>query len=218
MLKKLLNIRLVQIAIAVIVKSYISLLFLTCRINLKIPQKTEEILKERKAKLFLMWHGRMMVFAHVMKKYKPLKSVVSHHRDAASLGCLMDLYGYGVISGSSRKGATNAMRGIIDGIKSNCCLAITPDGPKGPIFEVNGNLDRIAKKMDVPIILACSSSSKAWVVRSWDRFIIPKPFSKIYIEFLEPFYNLSKEEMQEKMLSHVKKMDKESGLKVDYGI
>ena len=77
-------------------------------------------------------------------------------------------------------------------------IAITPDGPKGPAFKVQPGAVFIALKSGVPIIPITNSARKRWTLRSWDGFIIPKPFSKAVVFVGKPIYvpaELSKEEL-----------------------
>ena len=82
-------------------------------------------------------------------------------------------------------------------------LAITPDGPKGPAFQVQPGTAYIAQRSEIPIIPITNSAEKVWTLKSWDRFIIPKPFSKAVIIIGKPIYvsvDLTPEEIDLKNL------------------
>ena len=75
---------------------------------------------------------------------------------------------------------------IIKCIKEKKSIVITPDGPRGPKYKINSAIIRLASKLQVPIISMSFSSSKVKVLNSWDYFIIPLPFSKIFINISSP--------------------------------
>ncbi len=153
-----------------------------------------------------------------MTKIGKFAAVISAHGDGEFLSRAVESYGHKAIRGSSRKNSLNAMRGIISSLKSNLSVCITPDGPKGPRFKIKGNISNLAAKFKIPIIPICYSSSHAKVLDTWDKFIIPYPFSTIMIEIEDPIY-LSKadDQMVESIMNtQMQNLDKKMNLKVEY--
>ncbi len=153
-----------------------------------------------------------------MTKIGRFTAVISSHGDGEFLSHAIESYGHPTIRGSSRKDSTNAMRGIIAAIKSGISICLTPDGPRGPRFKIKGNLTNLAVKYKLPIIPVCYSASRAKVLSTWDRFIIPYPFSKIIIELGDPV-NLKKPDdafLEEVMNSQMKQLDEIMNLRVEY--
>lgn len=113
------------------------------------------------------------------------------------------------------------MRGLLKTLKQGRGICITPDGPKGPRYKINGNITALAAKFGLPVIPLCFSASSAVVLNTWDKFIIPLPFSKIYIELGKPIYfkgeaSGNNEILAEEMFNQMINLDKKSSLKVDY--
>ena len=75
---------------------------------------------------------------------------------------------------------------IINKINSGNNVIITPDGPRGPIYKINSNITRIAKKFDKPLIPIACTTNKYYELKTWDRMMIPKLFSKVTVYFGEP--------------------------------
>ena len=140
--------------------------------------------------ILVMWHRQLLMQAFNYKKFKKngkLKAIISDHRDGQTINKVLSYIGVGAISGSSTRGGAKALLAAIKSIKNNIDVAITPDGPKGPIYEVASGIVAISNKTNA-IILPCKiEPSKYWEASSWDKFIIPKPFGTIDFYIEEPF-------------------------------
>ena len=121
------------------------------------------------------------------KPYGEIKVIVSHHRDGETIRKVVEHLGVGAISGSSSKGGTKALIKAIKTIKNGIDVAITPDGPRGPRYEIANGIIAIAQKTGADIITCSIKSSKFWRLKSWDKFIIPKPFGIINFYMSSPF-------------------------------
>lgn len=165
------------------------------------------------------WHSRFMMFLPI-KEFGSFHAVTSAHNDGNYLQMALDHYGHKAIRGSSRRKATDAVRGILSIGRDKTRLVITPDGPLGPRFKIKGSVFKIAQKMDLPLLPFTYSATHAIVLKTWDRFIIPIPFiSKIVMVWgpeIKPSSIKSVEELEEVMLSETKAVDKMCNLKVDY--
>jgi lysophospholipid acyltransferase (LPLAT)-like uncharacterized protein len=100
---------------------------------------------------------------------------------------VVDHLGVGGLSGSSSKGGAKALIGAIKALKSGIDVAITPDGPRGPIYSVADGIVLLAQKTKTKIVILSAIPSKYWQLSSWDKFIVPKPFGKIDFYVSEPF-------------------------------
>ena len=118
---------------------------------------------------------------------KDIKVIVSQHRDGETIRKTVEFLGIGSISGSSTRGGAKALIGAIKTLKNNINVAITPDGPKGPIYSIANGIVAIAQKADVKIIVCRIKATKYWQFNSWDRFIVPKPFGRIDFYMSQPF-------------------------------
>lgn len=93
-----------------------------------------------------------------------------------------------MIRGSTGRGGERAAIEAIRVLRKGESLAMTPDGPRGPAEEVQGGVLLMAKKSGAAIIPIGSSARPCWNVRSWDRYLIPKPFAKAVLIFGEPIF------------------------------
>ena len=113
--------------------------------------------------------------------------MISQSKDGEIISKIYAFFGVESIRGSSSKGATKALISTIKEIKSGCDVALTPDGPRGPRFSIADGVIAIAQKSGAKIVVLNSQPSKYWQFKSWDKFILPKPFGKINFYMSEPF-------------------------------
>ena len=147
--------------------------------------------------LFLIWHQRMFPLFYIGQKLDTNMSViVSASRDGRYAGEMAKYFDFYVIWGSSSNKGAEALREAVEVLKSGKSLGITFDGPQGPPRQGKPGAILAARKTGCPIIPLTYGVDHCWVINSWDRYIIPKPFSKITIKFGEPVFipdNLSDE-------------------------
>ncbi len=152
-----------------------------------------------------LWHGEMLMVPfiyHKMRKKKNLVAMISEHKDGELVGKLFQYTGVSNIRGSSSRGAARVFLSAIAEIKNGKDIAITPDGPRGPRFSIADGIVALSKKTDSKIVAIRVKATKAWNLKSWDRFLIPKPFGTITYEVSEPFSvkDLDKEEAKKKIM------------------
>ena len=130
----------------------------------------------------LFWHGRLalMSFAYVHW----WKNGQNPQRRAK---VMISFFGIGAIRGSSSKGAVKALAQSFRELKSGTDVIITPDGPRGPYHSVADGAVVIAQKQNAQIQILNYEASKFWQLKSWDKMIIPKPFSEISYTLSPPF-------------------------------
>jgi len=131
------------------------------------------------------WHGSMLYIWYHHRKHG-LAALVSKSEDGEILSRTLRHWGYKVIRGSSSAGGHEAMDLMADALRAGHALAITPDGPRGPYHVMKMGAVRLAQKTGVPLILCASKFRKRILLRSWDRFEIPVPFSDGVLIYGEP--------------------------------
>jgi len=140
--------------------------------------------------IIAMWHGDLLMqplnYRHFKKNGK-IKVIVSQHKDGEIIRKVCDYLGVGGLSGSSSKGGAKALIGAIKALKNGIDVAITPDGPRGPIYGVADGIVLLAQKTKTKIVVLSSIPTSYWQMKSWDKFIVPKPFGKIDFYVSEPF-------------------------------
>ena len=156
-------------------------------------------LKDDEAFIFVAWHGDLVSCPINYFNNRPngkVKTMISQSKDGEIISKVYALFGVESIRGSSSKGATKALISTIKEIKSGCDVALTPDGPRGPIFSIADGVIAIAQKSGAKIVVLNSQPSKYWQFNSWDKFILPKLFGRIDFYMSEP-YDISNLEFEE---------------------
>jgi len=134
------------------------------------------------AAVFAFWHGKMAVgwsLARTLFGRRPLKAVVSLSGDGSILSDALDALGFSLIRGSSSSKGDLVRNEIEASLMQKEAVAITPDGPRGPQHRFKYGSVRIASKLRIPLLFADIRYRSAWRLKSWDRFEIPKPFSRV---------------------------------------
>lgn len=145
------------------------------------------------------WHGELLMQSFNYQKLKPntpVKAMISHHKDGEAITRTVEFLGIGSIRGSSSKGGAKALISTIRELKAGNDVAITPDGPRGPRFSVADGIVAIAKKSNAKIAIFNCKPTKYWQMKSWDKFIVPKPFGTLEFFIQEPL-DVSELEMEE---------------------
>ncbi len=177
----------------------IRLLFATCRVHYHLPRKRCEV-----PCLAAFWHGEIMMNPFLYKKFMadlPFSLMISEHFDGEVIARTASYFGFDFVRGSSSKGAIKVLKESFRLIDKGIGIAITPDGPRGPRHSIADGIVVIAQKKNLPIVVYRYKASRYWEMKSWDRFIIPKPFSRLDFYASEPFYvtGLSREEAKAKI-------------------
>ena len=135
--------------------------------------------------IFAFWHGQMLPLLWIHRSER-VRIVISSHRDGEIIARIAERLGHQTIRGSSSRGAARALLGIVRELESGREIAITPDGPRGPARKFASGALVAAQRVAAPIVGIGLSASRAWYLKSWDRFMIPKPFSRVHVIYSEP--------------------------------
>ncbi len=128
------------------------------------------------------WHNELLMSPQAYRHIHPSHSataIVSSHFDGSLIANTLNLLHIRPLRGSSRKGASKVLLQAFRSIKKGDEVLITPDGPKGPRHSMSDGAIGIAIKSKLPIFVMNFRCSNFWQLSSWDRFVIPVPFSKI---------------------------------------
>lgn len=136
--------------------------------------------------IFLLWHEALLplLWQH---RGQGIAIVVSEARDGRYLAELAVRLGYRIVRGSSTRGATRALLGAVRELEAGHPVAFTPDGPRGPRRELKAGVVAAAQRGGGIIVPLHAAADRAWRLSSWDRFMIPKPVSRVIITYGEPF-------------------------------
>jgi len=156
------------------------------------------------------WHHELFMSPQAYRKLHPEHSasaIISAHFDGSLIAGALSFLKIRALRGSSRRGAKQVLLQAFKSIKSGEEVLITPDGPRGPRFSMGDGAVGIALKSRLPIFVMNYEASSYWQLKSWDRFVIPKPFATIdfYIQSVS-LEGMNLEEakvyLKEKMLEH----------------
>lgn len=123
-----------------------------------------------------------------LQRNRGMCGLVSKSNDGEYMARILRLFGFSIVRGSTTSGGFTSLRGLIKAARDGCSLAITPDGPRGPVFKVKPGVIYLAKKAGIPIIPTACTLSKKKIIRSWDRFQFPLPFGRIQAFYGAPLF------------------------------
>ena len=137
-----------------------------------------------------VWHQRFVgVLGYVRKfRYLKLSVMISMSRDGDWIAPVTKWIGLRPVRGSSTRGGKEAMAAMVQDLAQNQAALHIVDGPQGPKAVVKPGLVRLAQLSRAAILPIYISVDRAWVTRSWDRCLIPKPFSRVLVRFGEPIH------------------------------
>lgn len=166
---------------------YVKFCYFTTRWHFVWPTgyNKEELLEE-KGVLFAIWHSQLVYSIKSIGYYRPVKALVSPHGDGRIMKRLVNLFGYNTIEGSTNKDAASALRTILSDLKLGTNIVITPDGPRGPAKQINSSMTKIAHKYGYKLIAVSCSPQNCFRLNSWDKMMIPKPFSRVEVKYSNP--------------------------------
>ena len=134
---------------------------------------------------FVLWHNRLFLTAEIFRRYRRgrvLYGLVSASKDGAWLSAFFSLAGMRTVRGSSSKLGREAVTALVEVMRAGNDIGITPDGPRGPLYEFKAGGLIVARRVKAPLLLLGAHFESSWQLRSWDRFYLPKPFSRVRID------------------------------------
>lgn len=136
--------------------------------------------------IYIFWHENILMPLY-LRGHCHLAMLLSQHRDADLLSKVADHFGFDCVRGSTNRGGVRALRELLDR-SSHMHLTITPDGPRGPRRQLAPGPIYLASRLQMPLILMGFGYNRPWRAKSWDRFAIPKPFSRARAVVSPPVY------------------------------
>jgi len=130
------------------------------------------------------WHGELLVSPQVyreLRKTQLTSAIISQHFNGELIARVLGFFDILGLRGSSKRGAKSVLINSIKAIKDGRTIMITPDGPRGPRYSMSDGAVALALRSKLPIMVVNYRPSSYWQLKSWDRFLIPKPFSRLEI-------------------------------------
>ncbi len=159
----------------------------TLKISYKNKKTIENLRKQQQNYVLAFWHDTMLLpwFLH---KNDGFAALTSKSKDGDLLAKQLKHWKYKVVRGSSSKGGDVALGIMVDHAKNGYSIAITPDGPRGPVHKFKAGAVITAKRTGVPVVLMGIGIKSKKKLKSWDRFQVPNPFTKVKVIYSEPVY------------------------------
>ena len=158
-------------------------LFATVRFRIMTPDPIVD-----GPKIYTPWHGRILPLAH-LHRGQDVHTLISRSADGEYFARLVERWGYHTAArGSSSRGGSTALRELVKAARSGKSLTVTPDGPRGPRQKLKRGVLTAAQLSEAPLIPVSAGATRAWWIESWDRFLVPKPFARMYVRYGSPVY------------------------------
>lgn len=136
--------------------------------------------------IYCFWHNRLALMPFMRPRKLQVNVLSSDHRDGRTVAQVMRIFNFKTIFGSSNKNSFFALKSILLCLKSGQSIAITPDGPKGPVHQINGNIIPVAALSGAGIIPMSYACKRAKIFNSWDKFVLPLPFNRLILIYGKP--------------------------------
>ncbi len=130
--------------------------------------------------IYAFWHRAVFPAAWMWRR-KGIAVMVSRSFDGEYIARIIEKLGFVAVRGSSSRGGSEALRGMKDELEKGAAVAFTIDGPRGPKYVAKAGPVLLARASGLPMAAFYVALSEAWVLKTWDEFMIPKPFSKALV-------------------------------------
>ena len=166
----------------------IDLIFSTIRIHsVSLDQEWHDTASAPKRFIAAIWHSRILMFSYLYKGWRA-SILVSRSEDGEIIARILQRQGFETIRGSTNKGGGRALATLIRRIRDGGSAVIIPDGPQGPRFRVQPGIILLAQKTGVPIYPMSYGARHAKIFSSWDRFMLPRPFTECRVVYGTPVF------------------------------
>ena len=158
---------------------------LTFHLKLENEQPWLDYIKGGGKVLLCIWHQQFFAMIRHCEKYRHYRPsiMISRSQDGELIAGVAEKSGWLPVRGSSTRGGSQALKMIIEELKKTGLAAHIVDGPTGPAGKVKRGAIHLAQAAGAVIVPVFVSADKAWYFRSWDRFLLPKPFSRVTLRF-----------------------------------
>ena len=135
--------------------------------------------------IYSLWHGHLLplLWHH---RGSNVAILISEHRDGELIARTAHWLGYRLIRGSTTRGAERALLALVRELDEGRQVAVTPDGPRGPARTFAPGALIASQRSGAAILPVAAGADRAWRLKSWDRFIIPKPFARVTVAYGPP--------------------------------
>lgn len=139
----------------------------------------------RQPVVFTLWHGQMLPLLYHHRN-EGVAILISEHHDGELIAQVARRLGFGSVRGSTTRGAGRALLAMVRAVEAGRDVAVTPDGPRGPAKSFAPGALAVAQRTGALVVPTTVRARPAWRLRSWDSFLIPRPFARVVISYGEP--------------------------------
>lgn len=166
---------------------FLRIIGLTWRIRVRNGSHMRALRDQRQPFIFALWHGQMLPLLY-QHRGQNVAILISEHGDGEIIARIAMKLGFRTVRGSTSRGAARALLGLVRELEEGHDLAITPDGPRGPAKSFAPGTLIVAQRGKAPVLPTVAAARSAWRLKSWDSFMIPKPFTRVTVAYGEPIY------------------------------
>ncbi len=167
---------------------WLRFVYATSRVEKQCSAESLPYMGGEKTAIFCFWHGRMVMQPFTRPKGRRLAVLISRHADGRMISAIVRRLSIETVHGSRGKGVRPALEGMLGVLKEGGNVAITPDGPRGPQQKAAEGAAYVALQSGMPIIGTSFASTKHIRFKTWDRFMLPKPFGRIVFVIAAPIF------------------------------
>lgn len=137
--------------------------------------------------LFILWHNRLFLAAEVARRHREgrrLYSLISASKDGSWLEAYFSMAGLHAVRGSSSRNGREAATALVNCLRAGNDVGITPDGPRGPVYEMKPGAVIVARATRQRVVLVGMDFESSLRLSSWDGFHLPRPFSRVHMRYV----------------------------------
>jgi lysophospholipid acyltransferase (LPLAT)-like uncharacterized protein len=153
----------------------------TLRVSVSREEGAQQTIDQRPL-IASFWHACMIPATYICRNIG-VRVMSSNSYDGEYMGRIIRRFGFVAVKGSSSRDAVRALLGLRRALEEGWTVAFTLDGPRGPRYKVKPGPVALARSSRVPLSTFHIAVDRAWVLNTWDRLIIPKPFSRVLMRF-----------------------------------
>lgn len=169
-----------------LIAGYVGLVWRTSRWTVVGGEATRALWAAERPFILCFWHGRLLMMPHAWRRDRPIRMLISAHRDGRIIAETMRHFAIGTLAGSTKRGGAEALRTMLRTLGEGYSVGITPDGPRGPRMRVSIGTVAIARLSGAPIVPLSFATTRRRILGSWDRFLLPFPFGRGVFVWGEP--------------------------------
>jgi hypothetical protein len=160
---------------------FIRLIGPTLRVCVSHEEGAQQTVDQRPL-IVSLWHSGMIPATYICRDIG-VRVMSSNSYDGEYMGRIIHKFGFVAVKGSSSRNAVRALLGLRRALEDGWTVAFTLDGPRGPRHKVKPGPAALARSSCVPMSMFHTAVEKAWVLNTWDKLMIPLPFSRVLVRF-----------------------------------